>query len=435
MNKRLLALLACLTLLIVVAPPTFAQLVGTDIKPGDPCTPAEEGYVARNASAARDPSEITLMCDGTQWQSATGASSSVWLDGGSGKIYYNGGNVGIGTASPAAKLSIFDAASLGVNISTGGDAAGEQATFNLLTKSDGTDAIGQASTLGWHIYARGDAYDAGTEKNDFGITFWNGTAFLRHFVIDNTTGNIALGYTAATGGKAKLDVNGSLRIADGAELCNSADHEGAIRYVAATDKFQMCRSSATGWEDIATGSGTSGITALTGDVTASGAGSVVATIAANAIGSAEITDGAVALADLAANSVDAAKIVDASIGLADLSATGTKNNTTFLRGDGTWAASGPTIFDAGSSTSINWANGTQQYTTASCGALTFSNMSDGGVYTLAVQGSTSATCSFSHTGLTFRMPPGHGATTASTHTLYSFARMGTVVYVSWMKGV
>jgi len=53
-----------------------AQLGGADTKPGDACTAAEEGYVRRNASADRDISEITLICDGSQWQSATGGGSS-----------------------------------------------------------------------------------------------------------------------------------------------------------------------------------------------------------------------------------------------------------------------------------------------------------------------------------------------------------------------
>jgi hypothetical protein len=106
-------------------------------------------------------------------------------------------------------------------------------------------------------------------------------------------------------------------------------------------------------------------------------------------------------------------------------------------GDFEWQAcgGGPTVYNAGSSTSINWSNGTQQYTTANCGAFTFSNMVDGGNYTLSVRGSTSGTCSFSHSGLTFRMPPGHTSSLASTYTLYAFARMGTVVHVSWMRGV
>ena len=44
--------------------------------------------------------------------------------------------------------------------------------------------------------------------------------------------------------------------------------------------------------------------------------------------SADITDGI----------ITSAKIADSTIGLADLSATGTKNATTFLRGDNTWGA-------------------------------------------------------------------------------------------------
>ncbi|MDH4980951.1 hypothetical protein [Hyphomicrobium sp. D-2] len=107
------------------------------------------------------------------------------------------------------------------------------------------------------------------------------------------------------------------------------------------------------------GSGSNVATAvnLSGDATLSNAGAL--TIANNAITSAKIADGAVALADLAANSVNSSKIVDGSIAAADLasnavtnvkiadativattklSATGTKNASTFLRGDNTWAA-------------------------------------------------------------------------------------------------
>lgn len=77
MNKLLLALLTLLTLYS----PALAQLGGTDTKPGDACTAAEEGHVRRNASADRDESEITLMCDGSQWQSATGGGGLASLQG------------------------------------------------------------------------------------------------------------------------------------------------------------------------------------------------------------------------------------------------------------------------------------------------------------------------------------------------------------------
>jgi len=69
-------------------------------------------------------------------------------------------------------------------------------------------------------------------------------------------------------------------------------------------------------DSIGTGGG-GGITALTGDVTASGSGSVAATIANNAI--------------------TTSKILDGNVTIAKLSATGTPSNTTFLRGDNTWA--------------------------------------------------------------------------------------------------
>lgn len=72
MNKLLLTFV----FLFCLSAPVFAQLVGTDIKPGDACTAAQEGHIARNASADRDTSEITLICDGTQWQSATGGGGS-----------------------------------------------------------------------------------------------------------------------------------------------------------------------------------------------------------------------------------------------------------------------------------------------------------------------------------------------------------------------
>ncbi len=92
------------------------------------------------------------------------------------------------------------------------------------------------------------------------------------------------------------------------------------------------------------------------------------------------------------------------------------------------------VNNAGSSTAIDWSLGNTQYTTASCGAFVFSNMKDGGTYQLFVEGTSSGTCSFSHSSLTFRMPPSHGATTASALTAYTFTRAGTYVFVSWITG-
>lgn len=90
---------------------------------------------------------------------------------------------------------------------------------------------------------------------------------------------------------------------------------------------QVLKFNGTTWACAADDAGSGGITALTGDVTASGSGSVTATIAANAVTSAKIADGTIANADLAG-----------SIALSKLAVTGTANSSVFLRGDGTWAA-------------------------------------------------------------------------------------------------
>jgi hypothetical protein len=94
-------------------------------------------------------------------------------------------------------------------------------------------------------------------------------------------------------------------------------------------------------------------------------------------------------------------------------------------------------------TTIDWNLGNTQTTSSSCGAMTFTNLLDGGNYTLIVQGATQATCTFSQdmTGTAddlavgdFRFSPANGDTEPSTHTVYRFVRAGTRVYVHWTKG-
>ncbi|MCD8497553.1 MAG: hypothetical protein LRZ85_05405 [Alphaproteobacteria bacterium] len=82
---------------------------------------------------------------------------------------------------------------------------------------------------------------------------------------------------------------------------------------------QILKWDGDSWECAADAAGSGGVTALTGDVTASGTGSVAATIANNAVTNTKIANTTIVATD-------------------KLSATGTKNSTTFLRGDNTWAA-------------------------------------------------------------------------------------------------
>ena len=97
------------------------------------------------------------------------------------------------------------------------------------------------------------------------------------------------------------------------------------------------------------------------------------------------------------------------------------------------SATNTSAFSAGSGTTINFANSNLAYTTASAGSFTLSNIKDGGTYTLAVQGATSGTASFTCSGFTF-IPVNNGITAPNKHTLYTFIVMGTNVYVYMATG-
>ena len=92
------------------------------------------------------------------------------------------------------------------------------------------------------------------------------------------------------------------------------------------------------------------------------------------------------------------------------------------------------------STTINFSTGNLQFTNLSCQAFTLNNMSDGGSYTLAIKGTSSALCSFvardtSNNTLTVHLPPDHQATILNNHTIYSFMVIGADVYISWIPGI
>lgn len=124
-------------------------------------------------------------------------------------------------------------------------------------------------------------------------------------------GKMGIGTTAPA---SQLHVNGGITLGNDTDTCPGAANAklGTMRFSGGA--FSACLAG--GWAPLNTGAG--GITALTGDVTASGAGSVAATIANNAITSAKILDGTIATADLANNAVTSAKILDGTIATADM---------------------------------------------------------------------------------------------------------------------
>ncbi|MFV8248540.1 beta strand repeat-containing protein [Bdellovibrio bacteriovorus] len=87
-------------------------------------------------------------------------------------------------------------------------------------------------------------------------------------------------------------------------------------------------------------------------------------------------------------------------------------------------------------TSFDLSLGNFQYTTTGCSGTSWDlvNMAEGATYTIAVQNNThTGACSFTNSGSTFRYQPANAAPGVG-HVIYSFMKVGAVVYVSWLEG-
>lgn len=250
------------------------------------CNATSEGMILYNKDH-----KAVQFCDATQWVAMSGnfgggggsdnlgnhtATANIqlgsnWLsgDGGSEGVFVaSNGIVGIGTNSPQGMLHIQrEGTSANQVIETNNDAG--RSYFHMRTSS-GTSAsktaVGNGRILSESI-AQG--YDGSVYADSSSIRFvvdtavssgvvpgrlifmtTDGSGILAERVRINSAGNMSIGGMVAD---TRLHVGGTLKIGDGAEACNATTHEGAIRYLAATDVFQMCRNSATGWEAIGTG--------------------------------------------------------------------------------------------------------------------------------------------------------------------------------------
>jgi hypothetical protein len=93
------------------------------------------------------------------------------------------GNVGIGTATPADLLHVYEATpgeSAGITIGNDGTGVSQQSWLNLVTKGDGSHPLGTAGVQGWQIWANADAsttlgYTGGA--NGLGIGYTDGSSW------------------------------------------------------------------------------------------------------------------------------------------------------------------------------------------------------------------------------------------------------------------
>ena len=324
------------------------------------------------------------------------------------------GNVGIGTTGPNYPLDVWNTS-----------AGAETIAVNLRNNS-GTS--GTAVALGFEPFSSNTLTGKISNINrsgvyDLAFSNWNGSALAEHMRIQ-ATGNIGIG---TSGPVNLLDVTAGIAIGTAYAGLKTAPSNGAIIQGSVGIGTTGPLSALDVYGGVAIGTayaglktapsngaliqGSVGIGTTAPQSTLSVSGSVE--IGTNYLGTAAPTNGLLVSGNMGVGVSSPASALDVAGSIYSRS-----NN-------------------AGSATTINWASGNQQYTTASCGSYSFSNMTDGGSYTLLVEGTTSGTCSFSNSDsptLTFKYPSNHGATTSGTMTLYNFVRLGTYVIITWMPG-
>lgn len=132
--------------------------------------------------------------------------ASLWQDGGSGKIHYSAGNVGIGTSSPIGLLNVEGAGGVILNA---GDVIFGPASSNYRINVSGLSGTIQAS-------------NNGNQNSPLAIQT-SGTGILR---LGNATGGVYLGGAGTPA--SKVDVNGSLSVGASYAGVSAAPANGLI---------------------------------------------------------------------------------------------------------------------------------------------------------------------------------------------------------------
>ncbi|MFA6255489.1 MAG: hypothetical protein WC675_05740 [Patescibacteria group bacterium] len=116
-------------------------------------------------------------------------------------IYYNTGDIGMGTENPGddgqgrKNVHIYSNNGSRLIIDGAGSSALSAAFLDFVTRGDGTKTVNNVSTQGWNFMAYSNSYLTSNLKNDLRIRYYNGT--VPTDVIHLTdTGNVGIGITA-----------------------------------------------------------------------------------------------------------------------------------------------------------------------------------------------------------------------------------------------
>ncbi|MCB0379532.1 MAG: hypothetical protein KDD33_13655, partial [Bdellovibrionales bacterium] len=178
----------------------------------------------------------------------------------------NGGNVGIGTASPAAEFHIHN----GISLVTDSTVTGALAAINSIPGARSTLSLGDYSSGGsrWRIYKNETAESGSNVGSDFHIRAFNdaGTFLRDALFIKRSTGNVGIGTTSPA---ATLDISGTdaVIVPQGTTAQRPTGENGMIRYNSSTNKMEAYENG--GWTDMI-GTGGAGETNTASNVTAGG---------------------------------------------------------------------------------------------------------------------------------------------------------------------
>lgn len=378
------------------------------------------------------------------------AGASMWQSGASGAIYYAGGSVGIGTSTPIAPLNVHATAGTNTQIKLSDDDVAHPMTGVTQTTAfgrflsinggrgglaidgyndDGTDiGLALSGFLGSNtptatvaaVQLKGFKYDGGT-----GGTALGATETVLQIANSSTrlltalgSGNIGIGTTTPT---RKLEVSGSAAAAGITEAVVNTATSGYSSIELATD---------SSWGGVLNYGSTYTAAALRNDT------AFVSKNDLYVMTNTDVQNGGSGAINFMTGGWDTATQMRMTITSTGNVGVGTSSApTSKLEVNG--AIRNTAAISNGSST-VDFATGNIQYTTADCGSFALHNLKDGGSYTFIVQGTNSALCAFTafsdagSTALTVHLPQGHGATTAGEHTFYSIVVAGTHAYFSWV---